>query len=104
MKGKTFEQIRVRAFVSQLQSNDMAFGAIITYLASFAMLMAFFFYPIYLIPFIALIPAFLAYRFHPGVGLVGSWFVALPAWAFQSTVFAWVGALFLAVVLYTAKD
>jgi SpoVK/Ycf46/Vps4 family AAA+-type ATPase len=104
MKGKTLEQVRVKAFVSQLQSNDMAFGAIITYLASFAMLMAFFFYPIYLIPFIALIPAFLAYRFHPGVGLVGSWFVALPAWAFQSTVFAWVGALFLALVLYTARD
>jgi SpoVK/Ycf46/Vps4 family AAA+-type ATPase len=104
MAKKTLEQVRVKAFIRQVQSNESALGAIITYLACISILFAIYFYPAYLIPFLALIPALLSYKFHPGFGLAATWLIALPAFAFQSAVFAWVGSLFLIVVLYTAAE
>jgi transitional endoplasmic reticulum ATPase len=104
MAKKTLEQVRVKALIRQVQSNDSALGAIITYLACISILFAIYFYPVYLIPFLALIPALLSYKFHPGIGLTATWLIALPAFAFQSAVFAWVGSIFLIVVLYTAAD
>ncbi len=94
----------VKAYVSVLTSNEKLFHAIIVYLGTLGILSAIPFYPLVLVPFISLIPAYIAFSFKPAAGIIVSATLALPSFFYQSTIFAWIYLLIYAVVLFEAWE
>jgi transitional endoplasmic reticulum ATPase len=93
----------VKAYIALAQKNEKLWGAFIVFLGVLFMLGAIPFYPFYIVPVIALICAGVAYR-SPPFGTILGLVLVLPAIMYQSTLFAWVFLLVIALALFESFE
>ncbi|NYZ76723.1 AAA family ATPase [Candidatus Micrarchaeota archaeon] len=91
---------KVAAYVAFARQNEKLWGAFIVFLGTFFLLGAAPFYPVYLIPFLALLCGLLCYLSRPPFGTLLGVLLAFPAIIYQSSVFGWLFLLVLVVVLF----
>ncbi|MGB9634850.1 MAG: AAA family ATPase [Candidatus Micrarchaeia archaeon] len=92
---------KVMALVYTIEKNERFLSAILIYIATLSVLLAFPLFPAYFIPFIALIPAFIGYS-HPALGTIVSVLLGNIAVAYQSSVLGWIFTLALSISLVAA--
>jgi len=95
---------RVAANISLLQKNEKLWGAALIFLASLFLLGTAPFYPLYLVPLLALLCGAVAYFTRPTFGLILGLLIAFPAVMYQSALFAWLFLLIIVVALFEAFD
>jgi len=103
MAGATLTQQRIVAYTQQLQESESFWNAILVFLGALALLTAIPFYPIAVAFVLALICGAIAMK-KPPLGVGATWILAIPAFAFQSTVWGWLGLLLLAIVFFEMFD
>ncbi len=95
--------VKLKAYTQVLTANDKLMNALLVFLGALSLFLAIPFYPFVLAPLLALIPGFIAYN-DPKIGVIVSTIMALFAFAYQSTVFAWIWLLATAIVLFKVWD
>ncbi len=99
LKGTNLAQQKVAAYVKLLQKDDHAWNALIVFLGALFLLGAIPFYPIYLVPVLAIISAAASYKV-PWLGTLLSMVFAFPAAAYQNAAFGWLFLILIAIVLF----
>lgn len=92
---------RVKAIFTQLEKNDDFLSAILVYLGTLSILLAFPAFSPYVVPLIALIPAAVAYK-HAPIGTIVSVFLANLSIAFQTPVMGWLSLIALSITMFAA--
>ncbi len=90
---------KVAAYVKLAQENEQIWYGILVFFGALFLLGAIPFYPIYIVPILALACGLVAYRHPPIAVLVGMLF-ALPAVAYQSPSFGWIYLALLALAMF----
>lgn len=96
---KPMDQMRLRALMATAQKDSQLWGSVLVFFGALFLLLAFPFYPVYLVPFIALAAGVVSYKINYA-GLLFSMAITLPAIAYQSPHLAWLYLLPLAVTLF----
>ena len=78
---------KIAAYISLAQKNDSLWGALLVFAGALFLLSSIPFYPIYIVPILALLCGAIAFR-NPPIGLIIGAILALPAVIYQSHVFA----------------
>lgn len=99
MKSKTLNQQKVGTYLKLIQDNEGFWKSLIVFLGALFILGAFPFYPIYIIPILALLCGAVAYKI-PHLGTLFSVLLAFPAVAYQSAIFGWLFLLVIAITLF----
>jgi len=99
MAQKSLATQKVAAYMRLAQESEEFWQLIIIFLGALFLLGAIPFYPVYIIPILALICGIVGYRV-PWAGTLLGMLFALPAVAYQSPVFGWVFLMIIAVVLF----
>jgi len=94
---------KVAAYARLVQENEKLWWSLLVFLGALFLLGSVPFYPIYLVPLLAFICGFIAYR-KPPIGVILGFVFALPAVAFQSPVFGWVFLMLFALALFEVWD
>jgi len=94
---------KMLAAVQMLKSDDNLGNALLVAFGALFLLLSFQFYPLFIIPILALLCGILAYK-QPPLGTILGMFFALPAIAYQAPVFAWLFSLALALTLFEAFE
>ncbi len=94
---------KVKAYIAIAQKNEKLWGSFIVFLGVLFMLGTVPFYPFYVVPFIALICGMVAYR-SPPFGTILGLILVLPAIMYQSTLFAWLFLLIIALALFESFE
>jgi len=98
--GNSLEKQKVKAYIHLLQENTKFWNAFLVFLGALFILSAIPFFPLYLVPIIALLCGATAYIEKPYVGTLLSIILALIAISYQSSVFGLVFLLVLAITLF----
>ncbi len=96
--------LKARAYLKVLTAKEKLFYVVLLYLASISTFSAVPFYPLLFVPFLALLPAFVAYTKRPEFGVILLGAMALPAFFYQSTAFAWLYLFFFSLMLFEVFD
>ena len=94
---------KMLAAVQMLKSDENLGDAVLVALGTLFLLLCFSFYPIYLVPILAVLTGVIAYK-QPPLGTIAGMFLAFPAVAYQAPVLAWVFTLALTVTLFEAFE
>ncbi len=94
-------EVKVASMLDTVQKNEKFWSSVLVFLATLFLVSTFPFYPIYVVPVIALIAAVIAYRLPP-VGLIVGFFLALFAVIYQSAVFGWIYLVLLSLIMFEA--
>jgi SpoVK/Ycf46/Vps4 family AAA+-type ATPase len=97
-KFKSLKDLRFKAALKEVEENTAFANALLVMAGCLFLLLAFPLYPLWLIPFIIMLVGFVAYH-HAPLGTILSTFVAFPAVAYQSPLFAWFFTLVISVTL-----
>lgn len=97
MMGKLYVQ-KVKAVVYTIEKNEKFLRALLIYIATLSVLLAFPAFPILAVPFVALIPAIAGYS-HPALGTILSVLLANIAVAYQSPILGWIFTVALSITL-----
>ncbi len=89
---------KIKAVVYTLEKNENFLRALLIYIATLSVLLAFPTFPFLAVPFIALIPAIAGYS-HPALGTILSVLIANIAVAYQSPVLGWIFTVALSITL-----
>ena len=98
MKFKSLKDLRFKAMLKEVEENTAFANALLVMAGCFFLLITFPLYPLWLIPFILLLVGFIAYH-HAPFGTMVSTFVAFPAVAYHSPLFAWFFTLVISLTL-----
>lgn len=98
-KGKSLATQKVKAYLKLAEENEGVWAALIIFMGALFLLGAIPFYPVYIVPILALICAAVAFK-HPAFGVLLSVLIAFPAVSYQSAIFGWVFLLVIAIVLF----
>jgi transitional endoplasmic reticulum ATPase len=90
---------KVMAYVKIAQENEKFWAAVLVFFGTLFLLGTVPFYPVYILPLLALLCGAVAYKHQPIAVILGM-LLALPAISFQSAVFGWVFLLLLAVAMF----
>lgn len=101
MKFKSLKDLRFKAMLKEVEENTAFANALLVMAGCFFLLVTFPLYPLWLIPFILIMVGFIAY-YHAPLGTMVSTFVAFPAVAYQSPLFAWFFTLVMSITLITS--
>jgi SpoVK/Ycf46/Vps4 family AAA+-type ATPase len=101
MKFKSLKDLRFKAMLKEVEENTAFANALLVMAGCFFLLITFPLYPLWLIPFILIMVGFIAY-YHAPLGTMVSTFVAFPAVAYQSPLFAWFFTLVMSITLITS--
>ncbi len=102
--GMHIDSVKLKAYAYVLTSNEKFMHALFVYLAALASFAAMPFFPLVVVPFAALLPAWLAYAKKPEFGvLLLAWMNLLPA-MYQSTVFGYIYLLALSIIMFKVWD
>jgi len=99
MAQKSLATQKVKAYVKLAQESEGLWQLILVFLGALFLLGAIPFYPIFLVPVLALICGVVAYKI-PYAGTLLSMLFAFPAVAYQSPVFGWFFIIIIAFVLF----
>lgn len=103
MKTKTISGQKIKAYTQILQADDNFWNALLVFLGALAILFAIPFYPVYVVPFLALLCGAVAYR-NPAAGTILSVVLAFPTFMYQSYSLGFLFMLLLAVVFFEAFE
>ncbi|MCX8195387.1 MAG: AAA family ATPase [Candidatus Micrarchaeota archaeon] len=90
---------RMLAYMQLLRRTDEIWNGALVFAGTLFLLLCFPFYPIYVAVVIALLCGAIAY-YSPPIGTIAGMFLALPAVAYQTPVFAWLFSIALAIALF----
>jgi len=94
---------RMKAMMLQVEGDVRFVNAAVVALGCFFLLYVFSFYPIFLVPLIALLCGVIAFR-SPPFGTIAASLFAMPAVAYQSGLFGWIFVGILSFVMIKAFD
>ncbi|MCX6776503.1 MAG: AAA family ATPase [Candidatus Micrarchaeota archaeon] len=97
-KFKSLKDLRFKAMLKEVEENTAFANALLVMAGCFFLLITFPLYPVWLIPFILLLVGFIAYH-HAPLGTMVSTFIAFPAVAYQSPLFAWFFTIVISLTL-----
>lgn len=97
-KLKSLKDLRLKAALKEVEANTAFANALLVMAGCLFLLITFPLYPIWLIPFIVILVGFVAYH-HAPLGTMMSTFVAFPAVAYQSPLFAWFFTMVISITL-----
>lgn len=100
-KFRSLKDLRLKAVLKEVEEDTAFANALLVMTGCFFLLITFPLYPLWLIPFILLLVGFVAY-YHAPLGTIIGTFVAFPAVAYQSPLFAWFFTLVISVTLITS--
>ncbi|MGV8176818.1 MAG: AAA family ATPase [Candidatus Bilamarchaeaceae archaeon] len=100
---KSMQVQKVKAYAAVLQKNEGFWNGLIVFLGALFILSAIPFFPLMLVPLIALLCGFIALK-NPPLGMLLSVLLAFPAFMYQSYVLAYLYILVVAVVLFEMWD
>ena len=103
-KDKSMLGQRVAANIALMQKNQRLWGAVVVFLGALFLLGAIPFYPVYLVPVLALLCGAVSYFSRPPFGTLLGLLLAFPAVIFQSSVFGWLFLLIIVVALFEVFD
>jgi SpoVK/Ycf46/Vps4 family AAA+-type ATPase len=92
-------QQKVMAYLRIAQENEGLWSALLVSLGALFLLGAIPFYPVYIVPALALVCGAIAYK-RPDIGVALGVVFAFPAVAYQSGIFGWVFIIVLAIVFF----
>jgi transitional endoplasmic reticulum ATPase len=98
MKFKSLKELRFKVLLKEVEESRAFANALLVMAGCLFLLITFPLYPLWLIPFIVLLVGFVAYH-HAPLGTMVSTFVAFPAVAYQSPLFAWFFTLVISITL-----
>ncbi|MBS3069690.1 AAA family ATPase [Candidatus Micrarchaeota archaeon] len=96
---KPMDKMRLRALMASAQKDSQLWGSVLVFFGALFLLLAFPFYPIYIVPLIALAAGIISYKISY-IGLLFSMVITLPAVAYQSPHLAWLYLFPIAVTLF----
>lgn len=96
---KSISGQKIKVYTKILQENESFWHALLVFLGALAILSAIPFYPLYIVPFLALLCGAIAYRY-PALGTIVSVILAFPAFAYQSYSLGFLFIPILAIVLF----
>src|SRR3989344_4104715 len=99
LQQKTMASQKVAAYLKLAQENEGLWNAVLIFLGTLFLLGAIPFYPLYVVPLLALVCGAVGFRL-PWAGTLLSMLLAFPAMAYQSAIFAWIFIFLLAVVIF----
>ncbi|MBI4399312.1 AAA family ATPase [Candidatus Micrarchaeota archaeon] len=102
-KPHTLRSQKYRALLLSLGTDPDLANALLVTASTLFILLAFKFYPLYLLPLILLVIGFVAYR-SPVAGTILNALVAFPAIIYQTPILAWIWVLLTAVILFQAFE
>lgn len=92
---------QAKAIFMELEKNDNFLSAVLVYLGALSVLLAFPAFSPYAVPFIALIPAIVAY-YHSPIGTITSVFIANLSIAYQTSLMGWMSLIALSITMFAA--
>lgn len=98
---KTMTQVKIDSLISSAQKNDGFWSAVLVFLATLFLVSTFPFYPIFIVPILALFTGAIAYKMPP-IGLIIGFIIGFFAVIYQSSIFGWIYVLVLSLVLFEA--
>ena len=96
--------VKAKAYLRLLTAKENLLYVILLYIAAISTFSAIPFYPLLFVPFLAVVPAFIAYSHRPEFGVITLGAMALPAFFYQSTAFAWLYLFFFSLMLFEVFD
>jgi len=100
-KFRSLKDLRFKAMLKEVEENTAFANAFLVMAGCLFLLLTFPLYPWWLLPFILLLVGFIAY-YHAPLGTIVTTFVAFPAVAYQSPLFAWFFTLVISTTLITS--
>jgi SpoVK/Ycf46/Vps4 family AAA+-type ATPase len=100
---QTLAAQKVAVMLSTAQKSEALWSAVLVFLGAFFLLATIPFYPVYLVPILALICGAIAFKMPPA-GLILGAVMGFFAVIFQSSVLGWFYILILAIVLFEAVE
>ncbi|MEM4389690.1 MAG: AAA family ATPase [Candidatus Micrarchaeia archaeon] len=100
-RPRSLREEKLKALLVSLQQNESLLAALLVAAGALFLLLAFAFYPLYLIPLLVLAVFAIAYR-SPPFGTIAGVLLAFPAVMHQSPVFAWFFLLIITITLFEA--
>lgn len=100
-KFRSLKDLRFKAMMKEVEENTAFANALLVMSGCLFLLLTFPFYSIWLLPFLLLIVGFAAYHYAP-LGTMLTTFIAFPAVAYQSPLFAWFFILVVSITLITS--
>ncbi|MFA5077321.1 MAG: AAA family ATPase [Candidatus Micrarchaeia archaeon] len=100
---KSISGQKVKAYAKILQADESFWHGFLVFIGALAVLSAIPFYPIILVPALALVCGAVAYRY-PALGTILSVLLALPSFAYQSPEFGFLFLLVVAITLFEAFE
>ena len=97
--GRSLGQQKLIAYAQMMRQNEGFWNSILIFLGALSLFTAIPFYPLPVAVILAILCGFAGYS-KPPLGVGATWILALPAFAFQSTVWGWLGLLLLALVFF----
>lgn len=94
---------KVLANLQMIRNDDNLGAALLVFISALFLLYTFPFYPVYIVPFLAIGAGIAAYRQAP-LGTLAALFLAFPAVAYQAPVFAWLFTVIIAIALFEAWE
>jgi len=95
---------RVVTYIALAQQNEKLWGGFVVFLGTLFLLGAVPFYPIYLVPLLALLCGGISYFSRPPFGTLLGLLIAFPAVIYQSSVFGWLFLLIIVIALFEAFE
>ncbi len=102
MVTKSLNTVRLNAYTRLILSDNNLMNAFLLFIASLSLFLAIPFYPPLIGFILAIIVAAIGYITKPSFGLIFNVILALFAFAYQSTTFAFVWLIVLSITLFTA--
>lgn len=94
---------KVAAYLRLMQENDSLWNGLLVFLGALFLLGTIPFYPLYLVPILALACGIVGYRI-PWAGMILGMILAVPAVAYQSPLLGWIYLIILAMALFEMFD
>ena len=95
---------KAKAYIALAQKNKKLWGAFAVFLGTLFLLGAVPFYPVYLVPFIALVCGLISYFSRPPFGTLLGLLLVFPAVIYQSAIFGWLFMLILVIAMFEVFD
>lgn len=99
VRSARLKEQKILALAQSLKADESLWAAILVALGALFLLLSFPFYPLLLVPFLAVGVGAIAYKKAP-FGTLAGILLAFPAVAYQSPVFAWIYVLIIAITLF----
>lgn len=100
MQSENLYKEKVRAIIATLEKNEKFLAAVLIYLATLSVLLAFPMFPAYAVPLVALLPAAVTYYNHI-FGTILCVMAGLIAVTYQTPVLGWIYTLVFSITLVT---